>query len=256
LKSVNAYSALAQVYDMVMDHVDYEGWADYILHLVEEHSPKEDTPDLHILELGCGTGLFTSELIAQTHAFISAADSSSQMLEWATKRLQPHEKRVSLHQLDFELGWDTFQSKRPVDVVILLYDCINYIRTEEGLRSLFDGVKSQMKEDSLFIFDQSTPSNSINNAAYFEDEGEQDGVSYTRKSAFDLDSRTHTTQFEIETPDGVFHESHVQRAWTRPEISHALDLAGFTLIAAYDGFSLDEAHDEAERIHWVLRKTA
>ena len=51
MKSVNAYSALAQVYDMVMDHVDYEGWADYILHLVEEHSSKEDTPDLHILEL-------------------------------------------------------------------------------------------------------------------------------------------------------------------------------------------------------------
>ena len=28
VKAVNTYSALALVYDMVMDHVDYDGWAD------------------------------------------------------------------------------------------------------------------------------------------------------------------------------------------------------------------------------------
>ena len=255
MKSVNAYSALALVYDMVMDHVDYEGWADYILHIVEEHSFKEDTPDLHILELGCGTGLFTSELLIQTHARITAADSSSHMLEWASKRLESKSDRVRLHQLDFETGWERFESNGPVDVIILLYDCINYIRTEEGLTRLFEGVKGQMDAESVFVFDQSTPSNSINNAAYFEDEGEQGGVSYTRKSAFDVDSRLHTTEFEIETPDGTFHENHVQRAWTRSEIQHAINDSGFMVVAAYDGFSLDEAHDESERIHWVLKKS-
>lgn len=254
MKSVNAYSALALVYDMVMDHVDYEGWADYILHIVEEHSDKEDSSDLHILELGCGTGLFTAELMEQTKAFVSAADNSSHMLEWASKRLQSNERRVALHQLDFETGWDEFHTDRPVDVVILLYDCINYVRTEKGLGQLFEGVSRQMKPDSLFVFDQSTPSNSINNAEYFEDEGEQGNISYTRKSAFDVESRLHTTEFEIETPDGAFHENHVQRAWTRQEILHEIEKAGFSLIAAYDGFSLDDAHDESERIHWVLRK--
>ena len=238
---------------MVMDHVDYEGWADYILHLVETHSDKEDSTELHILELGCGTGLFTSELLIQTKAFITAADSSSQMLEWASKRFAENKSRVACHQLDFELGWEKFALERKADVVILLYDCINYIRSEEGIGRLFEGVKAQMKEDSVFIFDQSTPANSINNAAYFEDEGEQDGISYTRKSAFDIKSKIHTTQFEIATPEGVFHESHVQRAWTRSEIEAAIKSSGMELITSYDGFSLDPGHDDAERIHWVLR---
>lgn len=253
MKSVNAYSALALVYDMVMDHVDYEGWADYILHLLEEHSTKEDTPDLHILELGCGTGLFTSELLIQTKARISAADSSSSMLEWAGRRLGSESNRVSLHPLDFETGWNDFSLEGPIDAILLLYDCINYVQSEEGLNRLFAGVKSRMGPSSIFIFDQSTPANSINNAAYFEDEGEQHGVAYTRKSSFDAESRVHTTQFEISTLDGVFQENHIQRAWTRPEIISALNRAEMTVMASYDGFSLDEAHDESERIHWVLR---
>ncbi len=252
MKSVNAYSALALVYDMVMDHVDYDGWADYILHLYDEHSTKVDAPEVHFLELGCGTGLFTAELLIQTSATISAADSSLSMLEWAGRRFKDDSNRVSLYQLDFESGWDEFELKGPIDVILLLYDCVNYVQSEEGLNRLLSGVKSRMGPESIFIFDQSTPSNSINNAEYFEDEGEQDGVTYTRKSSFDLESRVHTTQFEIETPEGRFQESHIQRAWTRPEIQSALDRAEMTVLASYDGFSLDEAHDESERIHWVI----
>ncbi len=252
VKAVNTYSALALVYDMVMDHVDYDGWADYILHLLDEHSPKEDSPDFHILELGCGTGLFTSELLFQTEAKISAADFSENMLEWAKKRLAEDSERVSLYRLDFESGWDQSELSGPIDAILLLYDCINYIQTEEGLARLFRGVKSRMGPDSIFIFDQSTPANSINNAEFFEDEGEQDGIAYTRKSSFDDESRLHTTQFEITTTEGVFQEQHVQRAWTRQEIWAALERSQMPVLVSYDGFSLDEAHDESERIHWVI----
>lgn len=253
LKSVNAYSALALVYDMVMDHVDYEGWADYILHIVELNAEVDDHAKTRILELGCGTGLFTVELLEQTSATIVAADGSASMLEWAEKRLKEDKKRVSLAQFDFESGWDSQSGAEPFDIVLLLYDCINYIQTPEGLSALFAGVKANMKPDSVFVFDQSTPANSINNAAFFEDEGEQDGISYSRKSSFDPGVRVHTTQFEIATPDGVFHENHVQKAWTKEEIQGAIQTAGLTVIKAYDGFSLDEAIDESERIHWVVK---
>lgn len=250
---MNAYSALALVYDMVMDHVDYEGWADFILHIVELNTDIDDSPETNILELGCGTGLFTAELLAQTHATVVAADGSSNMLEWAEKRLGTAQNRVRFTQFDFENGWESQQGVGPFDIVLLLYDCINYIQTPDGLSSLFAGVKANLKSQSVFVFDQSTPANSINNAAFFEDEGEQDGISYSRKSSFDAGNRVHTTQFEIETPDGVFHEQHVQKAWTKPEIERALDAAGLKVVSAYDGFSLDEAMDESERIHWVVQ---
>jgi len=238
---------------MVMDHVDYEGWADYILHIIELNADVADSVETKILELGCGTGLFTEELLAQTSAHILAADSSSSMLEWANKRLIAEKTRINFAQFDFESGWAAQSGSGPFDIVLLLYDCVNYIQTPEGLARLFAGVKTNLKPNSVFVFDQSTPANSINNAEFFEDEGEQDGISYSRKSSFDAQIRVHTTKFEIETPDGVFHEHHVQKAWTREEIQKSLDLAGLHVIASYDGFSLDNAVDESERIHWVIK---
>ena len=31
---MEAYSKFAQVYDLFMDNIDYEGWADYVLSLI------------------------------------------------------------------------------------------------------------------------------------------------------------------------------------------------------------------------------
>ena len=66
MKQVRPYSALAQVYDLVMAHVDYEGWADYLVHLVEMHF--EDADQLEVLELGAGSGLAQRGPLAPLHA--------------------------------------------------------------------------------------------------------------------------------------------------------------------------------------------
>lgn len=47
---MGAYEKFAQVYDLFMDNIDYEEWADYIT----DHLKKYGIEDGLVLELGCG----------------------------------------------------------------------------------------------------------------------------------------------------------------------------------------------------------
>ena len=49
---MSAYEKFAQVYDLFMDNIDYEGWAEYVTDRLREY----EITDGLVLELGCGTG--------------------------------------------------------------------------------------------------------------------------------------------------------------------------------------------------------
>ena len=52
---MGAYEKFAQVYDLFMDNIDYEEWADYITGHLREYGIEDGL----VLELGCGTGTMT-----------------------------------------------------------------------------------------------------------------------------------------------------------------------------------------------------
>lgn len=238
---VEPYTALASIYDDVMDYVDHEAWADYIDHLLDEHELEPKSA----LELGCGTGLFAQALLRRRSMHYTATDGSTDMLTIARERLSD---RVVTRQLVFPGP----AGKTTVDLCLLLYDGLNYLLTQKRLQELFDQVKSMLAPGGVFVFDQSTPANSINNAEFFEDEDELGNGSYVRRSSYDEETGLHTTRFEIATDDGDFEEEHVERAWPYGVVRTLLTESGWRILGAYDGFSFDEAHDEAERIHWIV----
>lgn len=248
MKQAQPYSALAHVYDLVMSHVDYEGWADFLVHLVEMQLP--DISGLRALELGAGTGLLTEALYDASDWELTLTDHSPDMLAAAGRRFPDGD--VAIQNLDFGGPWKL--DATDFDVVLLMYDGFNYLLEPSGVHALLEGVHAHLKPGGLFLFDQSTPHNSINNAEFFEDEGEEDGFEYRRTSHFDAESAIHTTTFDIRTPAGSFHEEHRQRAWTRSTVEDLLRQHRLDIVASFDGFSLDPADDESERVHWVLRK--
>ena len=78
---MEAYTTFAGVYDMFMDNIPYEKWAEYLHDIMEEYNIHEGT----LLELGCGTGNMT-ELLASKGYDMIGVDNSEDMLELAMEK--------------------------------------------------------------------------------------------------------------------------------------------------------------------------
>lgn len=241
------YSVLAVGYDVVMSHVDYELWAEYVQKLLDEHAPNTET----VLELGCGTGSFAMTLLARHPYRYLATDASEMMIKVARRKAEELEDV----DLRFDLAdFTNFRVDTRVDAVLLLYDGLNYLLDSDDIRRLFKCTYRSLQPRGVFIVDQSTPSNSVNNERFFEDSNQVEDFSYVRRSRYDAETRLHHTELDITVGDRRFTERHLQRAYGLGEVGAMIDDAGFAVEACYDGFSMDPATESSERAHWVLRR--
>ena len=247
-QKVAPYAALASGYDVVMAHVEYEEWASYLLKLIRKHK-KISTQ--RILELGCGTGQLALDLVDLEGLEVYGIDLSEQMIRVANARKAMfNAQKVHFQTADFR----NFSFDEPFDALLLIQDGLNYCLDEEGVLSLLKAAQNAMKKDAIFIFDQSTPHNSINNAEYFFDEGEEESFKYERSSEYDAENRLHYTRFKMEIEGVAYAEEHVQKAYTFDEMKAFIAKSGFELVAAYEDLSRKKASESSERIHWVVRK--
>jgi SAM-dependent methyltransferase len=231
-----------------MEHVDYGFWADYLFDLIERHAPERESA-LDVLELGCGTGSLALELQPMGGYRYAATDGSAAMIRVAERKAELHGADVTFAVADFS----RFRTDAQADVIVLVYDGLNYLVDPAEVRSLFDSVALALKPGGIFVFDVSTPVNSANNEADFEDEGEAEGFSYVRRSRYDQDARLHTTEFELTVLGQRFDETHVQRAYTLDEVRELMD-GRLEEVAAYDGFTDAPASSATERVHLVARR--
>ncbi len=244
LEPVKPYTRLAPVYDAVMDHVDYDGWVAYILDLLARHEARVRS----ILELGCGTGSFAQRIVRRLDVAYRATDGSEDMIEVARKKLDG--SAVELQILDFT----EFSIDKCVDLILLLYDGINYLVDERDVEAFLSASYAALRDGAWLVFDQSTPSNSLNNEGAFDYSGSAAGSGYLRKSNFDPVGRIHQTDFEIMDGHRRYLERHVQKAYLPVEMQELIRRTPFDVVARYDGFTFRAGNDCSERLHWVLRK--
>ncbi|MEL6616186.1 MAG: class I SAM-dependent methyltransferase [Bacteroidota bacterium] len=239
------YSRLAPGYDAVMAHVDYHGWALHVRDLLDRHAPETRTA----VEIGCGTGSLALELDRVADLQIRGLDASPAMVAEA-------QRKAALAGADVPFAVGRFDAPIPgplADAVLLVYDGLNYLLGKDDVRALFRHVAAALVPGGVFLFDQSTPANSLNNRDAFDDEGETDAFAYVRSGHYDEATRLHTTTFRLTADGRTEEEAHVQRAYTYAEIGGLLAASPLAPEAAYDGFSTDPATAESERIHWVAR---
>lgn len=241
---VEPYTALAAGYDEVMAHVDYDRWARYVHRLIERHRPGAAS----ILELGCGTGSLALRLQPMGPYRYTATDGSADMLRVARAKARRAGRTVRFREAHFT----DFEIQVPVDVVLLLYDGLNYLLEVEQVRALLERAHEALRPGGLFLFDQSTPANSADNAKDFEDEGRTEHFSYVRHSRYDAETRLHTTTLVLDTGTQRLQEQHVQRAYTLSEVQRLVRASELEEVAAYDDFTIAPATEVSHRIHWVL----
>ncbi|MFW6348310.1 MAG: class I SAM-dependent methyltransferase, partial [Cyclonatronaceae bacterium] len=141
-KNTRIYSAIAPIYNEIMKDVDYEDWADFIDAIIQEHRPEA----VSLLELACGTGQIAMYLEELECYDITATDLSEEMLEIGRRIADFREMNITWKQQDFF----NITLEQQYDVVMALFDSVNYIRKEEQMLQFFENVAKVMHPDSIF----------------------------------------------------------------------------------------------------------
>ena len=243
------YSLLAAGYDAVMEHVDYAMWAEHVQRLVDLHRPGAAS----VIELGCGTGALAEQLqpLGPDPAGYAyrAFDGSAAMITAAREATVA--SPVAFDVLDFREA----VPGPPADVVVLVYDGLNYLLETADVAVLLGRIADALAPGGIAVVDQSTPANSLNHGDEFDDAGDTAAFAYTRTSRFDAATALHTTVFRLTEPGRPTQtETHVQRAYALDEVRALIAASPLREVAAYAEFSLRRAGPSTERVHWVLAR--
>ena len=248
------YSRLAEIYDYLMQNVDYDVWADFIDEIIQVHHPNPQS----ILELACGTGSLSLSLEELMCYDILGTDKSPAMIAKARAKNTDQTGSVRFFEMDFlDISLD-----QKFDAVVSIFDSINYLRKSRSIKKLLTEVQKVMDSNSLFIFDFTTPKNSIQAIDYLDnEEGTTDNnYHFFRKSRYDEELQIHYNDFEIEkladdnkTVINRYFEQHKQRIYTLRQMLGIIEETDFEIVAKYDAFDLIEADDNSLRITMVLR---
>ena len=176
-----------------------------------------------VLDLCCGSGHLTSELVRRGYA-VTGVDSSSALIDLARRDLPTVDFVVQdARRLELEPKFDG---------VLSTFDSLNHILGLPELRDVFRGVSCVLCAGGLFVFDMNLEE------AYSMDLREWT-VNVSRSSVglvrgtYDIQTRLATTEliWFVQQPGGLWrrHDSSVeQRCYTQQEILLALAEAGFS----------------------------
>jgi SAM-dependent methyltransferase len=243
------YGQFANIYDKLMDDFDYSKWSEYIIEILEKNNIQTNK----ILELACGTGNLTEELLKRGYK-VDAFDLSNDMLIQAQQKLSKF-KNLKLFHMDMT----DFKLSSTYDVAISICDSLNYILDVEDLKKAFDNVYSHLNPGGIFIFDinsQYKIQTVLGNNIFIED---RDDVFYTWDNKFDEKTKVgeyYLTFFTSSDENKYkrFDEIHKQRAYSTDEICTNLERAGFKNIQTTTAFGFEKTTETTERINFVAIK--
>ncbi|TVQ65953.1 MAG: class I SAM-dependent methyltransferase [Balneolaceae bacterium] len=246
------YSVLADIYDQVMSDVDYETWADYLDEIILTHHPNA----LSLLELACGTGNIALTLEELDQYNIKATDLSESMIRVAKTKGVQISSAVDFQVMDF-LEPDIHES---FDVIYMTFDSLNYLHKEQEILRLHDNAKRLLNRDGIFIYDFTTPRNSRKAIQFlnYENRTLENGIRFSRNSTYDAKLRVHSNEFLIEKESTfnrteIYREVHLQKIYTLGQITEMIRKTEFTILDAYNSFTLEPATDLSLRVTMVLQ---
>ena len=249
---MSAYEKFAQVYDLFMDNIDYEGWAEYVTDRLREY----EITDGLVLELGCGTGTMTGLLAGKGYDMIGVDNSEEMLAEAMEKRVESGQDILYLLQ-----DMREFELYGTVRAVISVCDSVNYITEPEELQEVFRLVNNYLDPKGVFVFDFNT------RYKYEEILGDRTIAENREECSFIWDNYYYEDEkineydlslfIETDKDSGLYRkyeETHYQRAYTLEEMKKLIKKSGLEFVTAYDAFSKNAPTDTSERIYVVARE--
>ena len=239
------YQAFAELYDELMDDVDYESWADYYTRLLSIYGVRNGK----ICECACGTGGLTIPLYRRGFQ-MTGVDISREMLWEAAQKSRKLGIAMPFVQQDMK----ALNLHRPMDAVLATCDGVNYLLTEEDLLSFCRAAHRAVKPGGALIFDVSTPhklKNVLCSGLMAED---RENITYMWQNSWNERQRTVSLDLvffvrEKENQYRRIEEHQKQRAWDEKTLKENLWHAGFRAVSIYGDFTLNSSTDGNQRWH-------
>lgn len=243
------YTALAEIYDRFMDHVDYHEWADYVLVLCHKHGHQ---PGL-LLDAACGTGAFLSEF-AKRGFNAYGCDRSLAMLKKARTKLLVESKKTTYNLVQSDISFPSLKSN--FNTVFCMYDSMNYQPTIDDIVKTVKGMLTLLDSNGVLIFDMSTEYNSLE---HFEDNLsllQYDHYRCKRENYYEKTEKKQMTILTItNTITGeILKETHIQYMYPVEDIFEALRSSIDGNVVAYKDYSFESIVNECERVHFYIEK--
>ncbi|SMB80278.1 Methyltransferase domain-containing protein [Desulfonispora thiosulfatigenes DSM 11270] len=246
-----SYQDLASVYDFLMEDIDYEAWANYLVTLIDQSQVTGNK----ILDLGCGTGKI-SLLLAQKGFDVVGVDNSIEMLTEAEQRFRQHNAKVSLYKQDIR----NLTINEKVDIAISTFDTFNYLLTEDDLLKAFSNVYKILTNNGVLIFDINTYyylKTILGNNIFTYNTPE---LVYLWENEF-CETRdvcqmnlTFFVQEAEEESYVRFDEEHKQKAFKLEKVRELLTKVEFKQINVYGKLSFTDPINEEEKVFFIAKK--
>lgn len=240
-----AYGKFAELYDALTFDVNYSEAAERVDCIF---AGEADKPKL-VLDLACGTGALSEQLLSRGYDVIGV-DASDAMLNIARQKC-PSALLLLQDMREFEL-YGT------VDAIVCMLDSVNYLTEDGDLDRLFHLCNNYLNPNGLLLFDINTEYKFRHVLANQTYSYETDGIFYVWEN--DYDEATALCDFYLtffcEKADGSyerFDEVHTERSYSRKETEQALERQGFAVEACFDGYTETAAKGNSERILYVCR---
>lgn len=238
-----SYKEFSQIYDVLMDDIDYEKWTSFIIN--KTYGSRK------FLEAACGTGSIT-QLLAEANLRVTAFDLSQDMLMRAYEKLgrSPGVRLLNMEMTSFKID-DKF------DAAICCCDGINYINEGE-VSKFFNNVYNHLQDNATFIFDMSTKYKyeSMFNDTYVYDDGE---IFYVWENNMDELNNVVNMEinFFIKDSSNKFsriNEIQTQYIHSQETIKKLLAKAGFSNIEVYDDYNNEPCKATSLRSVFTAKK--
>lgn len=222
-----SYKEFSQIYDLLMNDIDYEKWTSFIISKIGQNANK-------ILEAACGTGGITC-ILSEKNYKVTAFDLSEDMLMRAYDKLgrSPGVKLLNQNMTNFHMD-DKF------DAAICCCDGINYLTSDE-ISLFFSRVNEHLSSGDKFIFDISTEYKykTMYNDNYVYDD---DDVFYVWENMFDQDNHCVNVEINFFINDSLekydrINEVQTQYIYSIDAIVNILKNKGFDNIEIYDDYN-------------------
>ncbi|MEH2128454.1 class I SAM-dependent DNA methyltransferase [Nostoc sp.] len=205
----------------------------------------------HILDLGCGTGQLTKQLLIKGYK-VTALDGSEAMLHYAQENATGGE---------FILGdARSFEMPSTFDGVVSATCVLNYVMNIEELTVVFHNIYKALLPNGIFIFDLDTEEQ----YKYFL-EGSlsgniKDEFAWAALRTYDPEDKTSQVKFTIfsllsNNQWQRFDHSVIEKCYSKEDVISALSSVGFIEINLFDAERDFGRNGEAGTTYFVCRKS-